>query len=124
MVEKLSELSLGRFRKEIPYIDLKIRDLATVLNELGFETSGSCEGHLRKKRHPYPWVTYIGLEDEANELTRLIEPFNDTSDIRWITHAYGSLEPDHKASTEEELRRMRESGKQLAKFLRERYLSD
>lgn len=55
-------------------IDLKIKNLVSILNRLGITTTGSCEGHI-DHGSPVPWVKINSEKELRNKVTSLLKVF-------------------------------------------------
>lgn len=115
---RLEDLS-GTYDYPDPYIG----DLVRTLSGLGFRTVESCEGHLDKIRHPFPWVTLRELNGSARSLEIEVDQFNRTSEVKWTASGkVQGLQSETGASSREELFLLQQGAVMLADFLFERYL--
>ena len=60
-------------KNTLPYIDSKIRKTVVLLNEVGYKTVGSCQGHFDQPRgwnHPFVGMYYKNIED-VKKLTQV-----------------------------------------------------
>jgi hypothetical protein len=117
-----------------PFIELPeagIDKLVRVINGLGMQTTGSCEGHMHKDR--FPWVQIAGLYYPDfwvhQDTVRLTREYNtqktpDRSD--WFVHLWSPegayLRTRQIAESEEGLVNLREGADDFAQFLFEKYL--
>lgn len=106
-------------------LDAKITNLVRVLNPLGVETLGSCEGHLDGRRYPFPWVSYRDPWGNVGPLIQqlIIDPFNLTSDVPW-TASGGAVMPVYEAHTEDDLTILQKSANDFSNKLFGLFLKD
>ena len=109
----------------LPPLDHGIDKLVRVFIGMGYHTIGSCEGHLDNQRWPYPWVTVSGLVTPTNkvyqEIKKMIDQYNPERETEWEI-GRGGVRPSREASNLDELRRLQESGEELARFLFDNFL--
>lgn len=119
-------------------IENGIVSLVKVLNYLGFETLGSCEGHYNKQEFddrgkPYlvsfgPWVSIKENEDSNQEyLNILLEDYNSSSPTRWGTERrFNSIEKffqinlapeESKIESRDDVMRMKQSTYKLSQSI-------
>lgn len=128
----------------IQFIDPNIRGLVLSINGLGIETRASSDGHLDKKKYPYPWISakpflYLSHQDRLDRLSDLLEEFNQDSEIEWEFLGQREINPSMKtlkkfglsrskrrpkSFSESDLSTMHQSARELAKFLAKAHLSD
>jgi len=111
--------------KYAEWIDPGIKLLVRVLQEMGFETFASCEGHwpstcVGYPRWPYAWVNMhiYSAREQDKALERIAEEYNTTSEVKWI---YGDghllVKSESQARDLETLKKMHDSAESLALFI-------
>lgn len=71
MTQNLENIALEIY--DYPPVDLKIANLVRAIQNYGIDTKASCQGHLDKEHHHFPWVglLYGYWGDEQEGLLRL-----------------------------------------------------
>ena len=106
---------------EDPQLDECIIDLVRALRGPGLVTMGSCHGHLDGRTvHPFPWVSVYGLWNYS-EVYPIIESYNLVEQIPWEVCGT-ALRSAASAINEDGIISLRQSAKDLAKFLFANYL--
>lgn len=70
-------------------IDLKIKNLVSILNRFGIPTTGSCEGHI-DHGSPVPWVkinsdkglSFLRVKELRNKITSLLKVFYENRKVQ------------------------------------------
>ena len=109
-------------------VDHKVKELVRVVQGLGFETSGSCEGHMEREMS-FPWVNLVCSESETNRIRSMLDAFNHNSLIRWKVENIGltqvsplrCIEPDINSKNTTDLTELQRSSTELAIFLYNNY---
>jgi hypothetical protein len=118
-------------------LDPKITPLVRTLQAVavGFETKGSCEGHLDRGYHHYPMVTIrIGGPLGKGAAEAFVEGFNHSSDVQWMLRSGKVLGGDCAIVRPEatsifqisqgEFDGLQTSAGKFALFLYDRYVAD